>query len=95
MKDISKFETDTIAFGAMYILPNGTMLDLSLLPSGHADFWALLNISSDDLKRQGWVRLNTKLKYVELPLLPLTERQEKQLQRALDFMGDDIQIKKE
>ena len=94
METIKRFETDSIAFGAMYILPDGTMLDLSLLPNGHADFFVCTNTSSAILKQQGWVRLNTKLKYIELPTKPLGKRQKQQVQRAITFMGCDIQIKK-
>lgn len=91
---IEEFKTETLAFGAMYIMPNGEMLDLSILPNGHAEFFALTNTTSDCLKSQGWVRLNTKLKYIELPAQPLTKQQETQIKRALAFMGDNVQIKR-
>ena len=36
-KAIELFETDSLAYGAMYILPDGRMLDLSVLQNGHAE----------------------------------------------------------
>lgn len=91
-KLITKFKTDEIAYGAMYILPDGRMLDLSLLENGHAEFWEIVNCSAEELKANGWLRLNTKLKYVELPSQP-TAQQMMRLKNIFDLYGDNFQIK--
>lgn len=89
---IKKFETDAVAFGAMYILPDGRMLDLSMLENGHAEFWEMADCSTEELRSIGWLRLNTKLKYVELPQNP-TEEQRERLQTVFNTFGNDFQIK--
>ncbi|MCH5259217.1 MAG: hypothetical protein J1F18_05650 [Lachnospiraceae bacterium] len=93
VEDIIKtFETDSVAYGAMYILPDGRMLNLSVLQNGHAEFWVLINSSAQELKALGWLRLNTKLKYVEKPK-EITAAQAARLESAMAFMGEDVQIK--
>ncbi|MGN0804162.1 MAG: hypothetical protein ACI4MN_02125 [Candidatus Coproplasma sp.] len=86
-KYIKKFLTDTIALGAMYILPDGRMLDLSLLENGHSDFFAITGLSAEDLKKQGWIRLNTKVGYIELPFGQITKEQELALSKIKEIMG--------
>ena len=93
VEDIIKtFETDSIAYGAMYFLPDGRILDLSVLEYGHSEFMALINSTASALKEQGWIRLNTKLKYIEKPK-EITAAQAARLESALAFMGEDVQIK--
>lgn len=88
---VKKFETDAMSLGAMYILPNGKMLDLSMLENGHAEFRDMVNCTAEELKSLGWLRLNTKLKYVELPQNP-TEQQAARLQSVFDLFGEDFQV---
>ena len=71
-----KHKTDEPVFGAMYMTPFGTLIDCSLFPNGHADVSAWLNEQgleidyrpgepSQLLHLKGWLRLNTKVGYVE------------------------------
>lgn len=73
---VARLKTDSIPYGAMYILPNGTVLDLSTFENGHADLWAYLderipitNYPQCDivhyLRDKGWIRANTKVGYIE------------------------------
>lgn len=92
---IKRFETSAFAVGAMYILPDGRLLDLSILENGHLDFFSMLDVDDPPsyLKRLGWIRLNTKIKYVELPSAPMTAIQKQKLDVALKLMGDGVQIR--
>ena len=71
-----KHKTDEPVFGAMYMTPFGTLIDCSMFPNGHADVSAWLNEQgleidyrpgepSKLLHLKGWLRLNTKVGYVE------------------------------
>lgn len=71
-----KHKTDEPVFGAMYMTPFGTLIDCSMFPNGHADVSAWLNEQgleidyrpgepSQLLHLKGWLRLNTKVGYVE------------------------------
>lgn len=71
-----KYKTDEPVFGAMYMTPFGTLIDCSMFPNGHADVSAWLNEQgleidyrpgepSQLLHLKGWLRLNTKVGYVE------------------------------
>ena len=82
---VTRLKTDLIPYGAMYILPNGTVLDLSTFENGHADLWAYLDeripiISYPQygivnyLRDKGWIRVNTKEQYIETENIP-TEKQ--------------------
>ena len=82
---VTRLKTDSIPCGAMYILPNGTVLDLSTFENGHADLWAYLDeripITSypqydivNYLRDKGWIRANTKEQYIETEHIP-TEKQ--------------------
>ena len=73
---VARLKTDSIPYGAMYILPNGTLLDLSAFENGHADLWAYLDehipITSypqydivNYLRDKGWRKANTKVGYIE------------------------------
>ena len=70
------YKTDEPVFGAMYMTPFGTLIDCSMFPNGHADVSAWLNEQgleidyrpgepSQLLHLKGWLRLNTKVGYVE------------------------------
>ncbi|MCH5162644.1 MAG: hypothetical protein J1G38_04060 [Clostridiales bacterium] len=89
---IATFVTRSVAYGAMYILPDGRMLDLSTLEYGHAEFCELLGKSPQELKESGWIRLNTKLKYVEKPG-KITDAQADRLEETFAFMGERVPIK--
>lgn len=89
---LKKFETDAVALGAMYILPDGRMLDLNMFEYGHAEFLKITDCSAEYLKGKGWIRLNTKLKYIELPENP-TQAQQERLQAVFNTFGNDFQIK--
>lgn len=71
-----KYKTDEPVFGAMYMTPFGTLVDCSLFLNGHADVSAWLHEQgleidyrpgepSQLLHLKGWLRLNTKVGYVE------------------------------
>lgn len=71
-----KYKTDEPVFGAMYMTPFGTLIDCSMFPNGHADVSAWLNEQGQEidyrpgepsqlLHLKGWLRLNTKVGYVE------------------------------
>lgn len=71
-----KYKTDEPVFGAMYMTPFGTLVDCSLFLNGHADVSAWLHEqgleidyrpgeASRLLCERGWLRLNTKVGYVE------------------------------
>ena len=71
-----KYKTGEPVFGAMYMTPFGTLIDCSMFPNGHADVSAWLNEQgleidyrpgepSQLLHLKGWLRLNTKVGYVE------------------------------
>ncbi len=73
---IARLQTDSIPYGAMYITPDGTVLDLSTLENGHVDLWAYLDeripITSypqydivNYLRDKGWRKANTKVGYIE------------------------------
>lgn len=100
---IEKYSTNSISYGSMYILPNGTLLDLGDSGYGHSDLSAYLNDvgvendyeqgkASKLLKSLGWIRLNTKLKFIDFPDKMFTSAQEQKLKDAIDYMGNDVQV---
>ena len=85
-----KYKTDEPVFGAMYMTPFGTLIDCSMFPNGHADVSAWLNGQgleidyrpgepSQLLHLKGWLRLNTKVGYVEQPDWAITVRQRRRI----------------
>lgn len=100
---IETYKTDRIAYGSMYILPDGTLLDLGNSGYGHSDLSSYLNNigieidyelgkASKLLKSLGWIRLNTKLNFIDFPDNVFTSKQEDKLKEAIDYMGNDIQV---
>ena len=100
---IEKYSTNSISYGSMYILPDGTLLDLGDSGYGHSDLSAYLNDvgvendyeqgkASKLLKSLGWIRLNTKLKFIDFPDKMFTSAQEQKLKDAIDYMGNDVQV---
>ena len=91
-----KYKTDKPVFGAMYMTPFGTLIDCSMFPNGHADVSAWLNGQgleidyrlgepSQLLHLKGWLRLNTKVGYVEQSDRAITVRQRR---RIAEIFGD-------
>ena len=89
-----KYKTDEPVFGAMYITPFGTLIDCNMFPNGHADVSAWLNEKgleidyrlgepSKLLYLKGWLRLNTKVGYIEEPHGVLTAQQRERLESIL------------
>ena len=100
---IEQLKTENIPYGAMYILPDGMILDLSLLENGHVDLWAHLNERIPTasypqeniikfLRDLGWIKANTKEKYVETNCLP-TEQQKQRIKRILKVYPASFEIK--
>ena len=99
------YKTDEPVFGAMYMTPPGTLIDCSAFPNGHADVSAWLNEKgleidyclgepSKLLYLKGWLRLNTKVGYIEAPHGVLTERQRERLESIFNkgkFLWTEIQ----
>ena len=100
-----KYKTDEPVFGAMYMTPFGTLIDCSMFPNGHADVSAWLNEQgleidyrpgepSKLLYLKGWLRLNTKVGYIEEPHGVLTARQRERLESIFNegkFSWTEIQ----
>ena len=100
-----KYKTDEPVFGAMYMTPFGTLIDCSMFPNGHADVSAWLHEQgleidyrpgepSQLLHLKGWLRLNTKVGYIEEPHGVLTERQRERLNSIFNdgkFLWTEIQ----
>ena len=68
----------------MYITSFGMLIDCSLFPNGHADVSSWLNEqgleeASRLLYERGWLRLNTKVGYVEQPDWGITVRQRRRI----------------
>ena len=100
-----KYKTDEPVFGAMYMTPSGTLIDCSLFPNGHADVSAWLHEQgleidyrpgepSQLLHLKGWLRLNTKVGYIEEPHGVLTAQQRERLESIFNegkFSWTEIQ----
>lgn len=85
-----KYKTDEPVFGAMYMTPFVTLIDCSMFPNGHADVSAWLHgqgleidyrpgEASRLLYERGWLRLNTKVGYVEQSDRAITVRQRRRI----------------
>lgn len=99
---VARLKTDSIPNGAMYILPNGTLLDLSVFENGHADLWAHLDerisITSypqydivNYLRDKGWIKANTKEQYIEMEKIP-TEKQTRKIAEILKLYPISVKI---
>lgn len=100
-----KHKTDEPVFGAMYMTPFGTLIDCSIFPSGHADISAWLHEQGLEIDYQpgepskllylkGWIRLNTKVGYIEEPHGVLTAQQRERLKSIFSegkFLWTEIQ----
>ena len=99
------YKTDEPVFGAMYMTPFGTLVDCSLFPNGHADISAWLHEQGLEIDYQpgepskllylkGWIRLNTKVGYIEEPHGVLTAQQRERLKSIFSegkFLWTEIQ----
>lgn len=99
------YKTDEPVFGAMYMTTSGTLIDCSAFPNGHADVSAWLNEQgleidyrpgepSKLLYLKGWLRLNTKVGYIEEPHGVLTAQQRERLESIFNegkFLWTEIQ----
>ena len=92
-----KYKTDEPVFGAMYMTPFGTLIDCSMFPNGHADVSAWLHEQGLEIDYQpgepsqllhlkGWLRLNTKVGYVEQSDRAITVRQQR---RIAEIFGEE------
>lgn len=99
---VARFKTDSIPCGATYILPNGTVLDLSTFENGHDDLWAYLDeripMTSypqydivNYLRDKGWIRANTKEQYIETENIP-TEKQTLKIGEILKLYPISVKI---
>lgn len=99
------YKTDEPVFGAMYITPSGILIDCSRFPNGYADVSAWLNEQgleidyrlgepSKLLYLKGWIRLNTKVGYIEEPHGVPTVQQRERLESVFHegkFLWIEIQ----
>lgn len=102
-KIIDAYLTDPISYGSMYILPDGRLLYLGDSGWGHANVSYFINQNGHEidykegtasklLKSLGWIRLNTKLKFIDFCDTMFTSAQETQLEYAIDYMENDVQV---
>lgn len=91
---IDKLTCTYVPFGALYVLPNGRILDLSTLPLGHKDFFEMTGFSAETLSAIGWLRANTKVGYAKLPDCPLTAKQTFILEEIKKIAGESLQIRR-
>ena len=95
-------KTDTIPYGAVYILPDGRLLDLSILENGHADLWAYLDEEipktscpqydiANFLRDLGWIKANTKEEYISSDYTP-TPKQMRSIEKILKIYPIKMRI---
>lgn len=99
---VNRLKTDTIPYGAVYILPDGRLLDLSILENGHADLWAYLDEeipktscpqydSANFLRDLGWIKANTKEEYISSDYTP-TPKQMSSIEKILKIYPIKMRI---
>ena len=95
----NEYKCSGIICGSMYILPDGMFLDLGDSGYGHSNLSSLLDEygfeinyepgkTSKLLKSMGWIRLNTKIKFIDLSNIKPTNEQYEKLLIALDYMKE-------
>lgn len=100
---VKTYKGNNVGYGSVYIMPDGTFLNLGDNGYGHSDVSYFLNENgleidyqpskaSKRLRNLGWIRVNTKLKFIEMPNFMYNESQEEPLKEAIRFMGNDVQI---
>lgn len=100
---VKNYKGYTVGYGSVYIMPNGTILNLGDSGYGHGNVSYFLNENgleidyqpgkaSKRLRNLGWIRVNTKVKFIEMPNFMYNESQEEPLKEAIRLMGNDVQI---
>ena len=91
---IDKLTRTYVPFGALYVLPDGRILDLSVLPAGHDEFFEMTGFTAQTLSAIGWLRANTKVGYVQYPDCLVTAKQVIMLEEIKKMAGNDLQIRR-
>ena len=89
---IDKLTCTHVPFGAIYVLPDGRILDLTALALGHEEFFEMTGLTAQTLSVIGWLRANTKVGYAKLPVCPLTAKQMSILEEIKKIVGEGLQI---
>lgn len=100
---VKTYKGNNVGYGSVYIMPDGTFLNLGDSGYGHSNISYFLNENgleidyqpskaSKRLRNLGWIRVNTKVKFIEMPNFMYNESQEEPLKEAIRFMGNDVQI---
>lgn len=103
-KVIEKYKVDSFSVNSsMYILPDGTLLDLGTSGNGHSDLAKFLadeeieknykeGKASSFLYSLGWIRVNNRYKFITIPEIKLTEAQYVRLLELFDIFKKDYQV---
>lgn len=103
-KVIEKYRVDSFSIdSSMYILPDGTLLDLGTSGNGHSDLAKFLadeeieknyeeGKASSFLYSLGWIRVNNRYKFITIPKVKLTEAQYVRLLELFDIFKKDYQV---
>ena len=103
-KVIEKYRVDSFSVdSSMYILPDGTLLDLGTSGNGHSDLAKFLadeeieknyeeGKASSFLYSLGWIRVNNRYKFITIPKVKLTEAQYVRLLELFDIFKKDYQV---
>lgn len=79
---IDKLTCTHVPFGAIYVLPDGRILDLTALALGHEEFFEMTGLTAQTLSGI----------YAKLPVCPLTAKQMSILEEIKKIVGEDLQI---
>ena len=97
---IETYKVDKIPLGAIYILPNGTVLHIKdghrfvceyLYEKGVEKNYKLGQLSKA-LRNLGWIRANTKLGYIDVTGIIPTEKQYERIAEILSAVRNKIQL---
>lgn len=103
-KVIEKYRADNFSVNSsMYILPDGTLLDLGTSGNGHSDLAKFLadeeieknyeeGKASSFLYSLGWIRVNNRYKFITISKVKLTEAQYVRLLELFDIFKKDYQV---
>ena len=101
---IAKYQTPCFQLNSsMYILPDGTLLNLGDTGYGHSDLSKYLHdcgIEQDYKQGQasnflfslGWIRVNNRYKFITLPKVKLTSNQYQKLIELFDMYKTNYQV---
>lgn len=90
---IDKLTRTYVPFGALYVLPDGRILDLSVLPAGHDEFFEMTGFTAQTLSAIGWLRANTKVGYVQYPDCLVTAKQVIIIEQIKKITWEALQIR--